>query len=185
MKGEEALHPGHRSIRLQDYDYSAPGSYFVTICAHEKRCIFGRISGPGVELNAPGRIVRECWIAIPLHFARVNVHAFVIMTNHMHGIIEIGCQAGAQHAAPLRDIRPAEGRQKLRPGALSAIVRSFKGAVTRKAREELGCKGEIWQRNYFERIVRDGQEFADASAYIVENPRKWEWDRENPEGAKF
>jgi REP-associated tyrosine transposase len=180
MKGEGALHPGHRSIRLQHYDYSGPGSYFVTICACDKRCIFGRALGPRVELNALGRIVRECWIAIPSHFARVNLHVFVIMPNHVHGIIEIGCQAGAQHAAPLR-----ETRHVVQPGSLSAIVRSFKAAVTRKAREELGCKGEVWQRNFFERILHDGQEFADASAYIAGNPLRRQWDRESPEGAEL
>jgi len=72
----------------------------------------------------------------------------------------------------------------VRPGSLGAIVRSFKAAVTLRARRELGWIGEIWQRNYFERVVRDGQEFSDASRYISENPTKWEWDRENPEAKR-
>jgi putative transposase len=185
MKGEEELHPGRRPIRLQHYDYSAPGSYFVTICAHEKRCIFSQVLGAGTELSSLGRIPQECWFAIPMHFPQASLHAFVIMPNHLHGIIQIGCQAEAQHAGPLRETRLAEARQRVRPGSLSAIVRSFKAAATRQAREKLGCRAEIWQRNYFERVVRDGQEFADASAYIAENPMRWQWDRENPEGAKF
>ncbi len=181
MNDDETLHPGHRSIRLKGHDYSAPGLYFVTICAGMKRCIFARVAAARVELTAFGRIARDSWVAIPSHFARVNLYGFVIMPNHMHGLIEIGCQVGAQHAAPLLGLPPDESRRHVvKPGSLSVIVRSFKAAVTMRARKELDWKGEIWQRNYFERVIRDGQEFSDASRYIAENPMKWEWDRENP-----
>jgi len=177
----DGLHPGHQSIRLEGRDYSAPGLYFVTICTQMKRCIFGRVAATEIELAALGKIVHASWIAIPSHFAHVNLHAFVIMPNHVHGIIEIGCQAGAQHAAPLQGMRPSEGRQQnVQAGSLSAVVRSFKAAVTRRASNELSWEGEIWQRNYYERVVRNGEEFSDASRYIAENPLKWEWDRENP-----
>jgi REP element-mobilizing transposase RayT len=167
---------------LKDHDYASSGFYFVTICADMKRCIFARVVGATVELTALGKIVQAIWIAIPSHFARVNLHAFVIMPNHVHGLIEIACQAGAQHAAPLQRIPAGRDRwYAVQPGSLSTIVRSFKAAVTRRARRELGWKGELWQRNYFERFLRDGQEFADANRYIAENPMRWEWDRENLE----
>ncbi len=180
MSEDEGLYPGHRSIRLKGRDYSAPGFYFVTICVHNKWCIFGRIIGGRVNLSALGKIARESWIAIPSHFAWGHLHDFVIMPNHVHGIIKIACQAGAQHAAPLHRPSSSESFQHaIQPGSLSAIVRSFKAAVTKRARKELSWQGEIWQRNDYERIVRDGQEFSDASRYIAENPMKWEWDREN------
>jgi putative transposase len=179
---EEKLHPGHRSIRLKGRDYSAPGIYFVTICVEARRCIFGRINENQTELSGLGSIVREIWNAIPRHFAHVNLHGFVIMPNHVHGLIEIACQDGAQHAAPLQEASAAiPGRPQVKAGSLSAIVRSFKAAVTLRARKELGWPGEIWQRNYFERVVRDGQEFSDAARYIAENPMLWGLDKENPE----
>ena len=176
---DEGLHPGRKSIRLSHHDYAAPASYFVTICTDGKRCLFGRVLQGSVELTELGRIARENWVAMPSHFANVNLHAFVVMPNHVHGIIEIGCRVGAQHAAPL----PAAlgGKRVVEKGSLGAIVRSFKAAVTLRARRELSWIGEIWQRNYFERFLRDGQEFADAERYIGENPMKWELDRENPE----
>jgi REP element-mobilizing transposase RayT len=100
------------------------------------------------------------------------------MPNHLHGIIEIDAKGLAQHAAPVRGKLPAATP---RDASLSVIVRSFKAEVTKRGRLELNWKGEIWQRNYFDRVIRDGREFSNASRYIAENPLKWEWDRENLE----
>jgi putative transposase len=99
---EEGLHPGHKSIRLKEHDYAAPAAYFVTICSEQRKHLFGKLVEAKAELSELGRIARETWIAIPFHFAHAKVHQFVVMPNHVHGIIEIGCQAGAQRAAPLR-----------------------------------------------------------------------------------
>jgi REP-associated tyrosine transposase len=182
MENEERLHPGHHSIRLKGRDYSAPGIYFVTICTHDRKCVFGAITEGELQFSLLGRIVRESWVAVPQHFAHTNLHGFVIMPNHLHGLIEIVRQARAQRAAPLQEqASGGDPRPAVRPGSLGAIVRSFKAAVTLRARRELSWIGEIWQSNYFERVVRDGQEFSDAGRYIGENPMKWEWDRENPE----
>jgi putative transposase len=189
----ENLHPGHLSIRLQGYDYSAAGFYFVTICTYEKKCILGAFHEGHLELAALGKAARECWLAIPQHFARVHLNDFVIMPNHLHGIIEIA-PVGAQHAAPQLGADPHERHPAapqlgadpherhpafVKPGSLGAIIRSYKAAVTRKARRELAWHGEVWQRNYFERVLRDGKEIADASRYIAENPMMWELDQEN------
>jgi hypothetical protein len=91
MLSDAELHPGHHSIRLKHRDYRAPGDYFVTICARDKNCVFGRIAGGAVALSRLGQIVQECWMAIPDHFANVNLPALVTPG-----------QAGAQHAAPLQ-----------------------------------------------------------------------------------
>ena len=172
----ESLHPGHRSIRLKGYDYTAEGLYFVTIRSYEKRCVFGRIVEGRAVLNPAGVLVRECWTSIPLHFAHTQLHEFVIMPNHLHGIVEICAGLGRSSAAPLRGTVPS-----VRPGSLGAIVRSFKGAATRRVREELKWTEPVWQRNYFEAVMHDGEEFSKAVPYILENPARWEWDRENPE----
>ena len=174
---EEALHPGHRSIRLKGFDYASDGLYFITICSHERRCVFGRIVESRAVLSPVRLILRECWVAIPSHFAQARLHAFVIMPNHLHGIVEICAKLGRSSAAPLRrDLVAA-----VPPGSLGAIVRSFKAAATKRVREELKWSGPIWHRNYFERVLRDGDNFSAATRYISENPARWEWDRENPE----
>ena len=167
-----------RSIRLKYRDYALPGPYFVTICAHEQRCLFGRIVGARLAPSELGRLVRECWVAIPMHFPKATLHEFVIMPNHLHGIVAIEYLVGAQHRCALlaRDSKNAVG-----PGSLGAIVRSFKAVVARRAHKELRWNGPVWQRNYYDRVLRDGQEFSDASRYIAENPMKWELDRENPQ----
>ena len=169
---DEVLHPGHRSIRFPGYDYSAVGLYFITICAYEKQCIFGQIVNARVELSGIGCTARDSWVSIPLHFPRTRLHEFVIMPNHLHGIVEICAKLGRSSAAPLLGVQA---------GSIGAIVRSFKAVVTRQARQHSEWSGEVWQRNYFERVLRDGQEFSDATRYIVENPLKWEWDLENPQ----
>lgn len=157
--------------RLKHRDYSSAGLYFVTTCADFKRCIFGDVHSEKVEPSALGRIVRESWVGIPAHFPQVRLHESIVMPNHVHGIIEIVELLGvAQHAAPLQGSGELPA---LVPGSLSVMVRSFKAEVTRRARLELGWKGEIWQRNYFDRVIRDGQEFSDASRYIAENPLRW------------
>ncbi len=167
----EKLHPGHHSIRLKEYDYSA---------ASERKCVLGTFHEGHIELSKLGETVRECWLTIPRHFAKANLHEFVIMPNHLHGIVEI-VAVGAQHAAPLLG-KDSDARNPafVKHASLGAIIRSYKGAVTRQARRELGWHGDVWQRNYFERVLRDGQEIAEARRYIAENPMMWELDQENP-----
>ena len=168
-----------RSIRIPGADYSEPGPYFLTICAAGRRNLFGEIQNARVELSPLGRIVRECWVAIPNHFASAEIKEFVVMPNHMHGIIVLS--VGARYIVPPdRTARQIESFQTPTKGSIPTIVRVFKAAVTRKAREQWGfADRDVWQRNYFERVLRNGQEYADASRYILENPVKWEWDKEN------
>ena len=169
------------ATRLKHRDYSSPGLYFVTICSDFKRCIFGAVEGEKVRLSTLGRIAQESWMAIPSHFARIQLHAWMVMPNHVHGILEmVQAFVVAQHAAPLQE--PCTIAADPVPGSLSAIVRSFKAEVTRRARAELNWDGEVWQHNYFDRVIRDGQEFSDATRYIAENPMRWQWQKKLPSG---
>jgi REP element-mobilizing transposase RayT len=164
-----------RGPRLEYRDYGASGLYFVTICANFKNCIFGSVSDGVVQLSELGKIVRDSWLAIPDHFAGVLLHESVVMPNHLHGIIQIvaeGKTKSAQHAAPLQ--RQGITRERLRAGSVSVIVRSFKAAVTRRARAEMNWRSGIWQHGYFDRVIRDGEEFSDVTRYIAENPMRWE-----------
>jgi putative transposase len=166
-----------RSIRLPGYDYTSPGAYFVTVVAYQRELLFGEIVDEEMILNARGRIVWECWYEIPKHFSHVKLGAFVAMPNHVHGIIEIvdNDTVGAQHAAPLLP------KNNVIPGSLGAIVRSFKSAVTKRVNEKYDSPGTaLWQRNYYEHIIRNEQDWERIHDYILANPANWGDDKENP-----
>lgn len=169
--------PERRSIRLKGYDYAHPGVYFVTICTGGKRCTLGRVAGDRVELFPLGRIVRECWLEIPRHRGRVELDAFVVMPNHFHALV-------IQHAVPgprARQVAPLQLAPRLRPDTLGAVIHAFKAAVTRRARRELGITGAVWQRSYYEHVVRNGDDLVEIQNYIQMNPLRWAFDRENPD----
>ncbi len=122
---------------------------------------------------------------IPEHFPAATTKNYVVMPNHLHGIIGLG--VGARYIVPSSDLgaQTREQFQKPTHGTIPTIVRSFKAAVTRSARKKLGIRDQlIWQSNYFERALRDGREFSLAIRYIAENPARWTWDEENAERKK-
>jgi putative transposase len=170
-----------RSIRIAGADYTEPGAYFITICAAYRQNTFGRIENGRVVLSGLGAIVRTCWVQIPEHFPAATIKDFVVMPNHLHGIVAIS--VGARYIVPSDPkAHTPEKFQKPIRGSIPTIVRTFKAAVSRNARKKLSIGGDrIWQSNYFERVLRDGEEYAKASRYILENPARWEWDRENLE----
>ena len=176
----EAPHlPARRSIRLQYMDYSQRGAYFVTICAFLKRCLFGRVESGRMDLSPIGEIVRACWVDIPNHFPGVKADTFVVMPNHVHGILAI---VGARHAVPvLRGKGRFEAFRKAVPGSVPTIVRNYKAAATKLVRDTTGNRAmQVWQSNYFERVLRNGEELANASRYIQENVAMWHLDKHNP-----
>ncbi len=167
---EEEIKPRRKSIRLQEYDYSQPGVYFVTICTQNRECLFGNIGDEKMILNEYGRIVLSCWNDLPNHYSHVRLDAFQIMPNHGHGIIFI---VGA-------GLKPAPTPTK-RHG-LPEIVRAFKTFSARRINESRRTPGEsIWQRNYYDRIIRDEDELNRIREYIIYNPLKWDLDHDNPQ----
>jgi len=170
-------HHRRRSIRLPEYDYTQPGAYFVTICTHQRECLFGEVMEGEMRLSVWGEVAEQCWRDIPAHFPHVELDAWVVVPNHIHGIITITDVVGAQHAAPLQP-----PRINVRPGSLGAIVRSYKSAVTKRINELRGTPGAaVWQRNYWEHIIRTERALEAIRRYIAENPLRWELDRYNPE----
>jgi len=168
--------PSRRSIRLPGFDYSNAGTYFVSLCADGRRSIFGRITQGQVRLSQCGRLARRCWMELPAHFDNVQLGSFVVMPNHVHGIVLVLGRAGTACRAPT-----SERFGKPRRGSLPTIVRSFKSAVTRNARRHLGLTGQtIWQRGYFEHVVRNEAALERINAYIASNPETWHIDSENP-----
>jgi REP element-mobilizing transposase RayT len=169
MIGNESSLGGHRrSIRLRGWDYSSRGIYFVTICAEKKVCLFGQVVDNEMKVNEVGRIVDKVWNSIPDRFPNVQMDSFVVMPNHVHGVIAI-MSDGRQGAA---SSAPTIGR----------IMRAFKSISAIEVNKASGRKGNaVWQRNYYEHIVRGGDDLDRVRRYIIENPRHWGEDEENPE----
>ena len=174
-----------RSIRLRGFDYSQAGAYFVTICTHERACRFGDVVDGDMRLNEAGRIVEQCWSAIPIHFPDVVLDAFIVMPNHVHGIVVItDGTVGAKNFSPLQDNvmtirKPVRSPSK----TIGSIVRGFKIGVTQWFRRE-GGTDKIWQRNYYEHIIRDDISLNRIREYVQNNPMQWSYDRENPAAIK-
>ena len=179
MKQDLSL-PRRRSVRLPHFDYSQPAAYFLTICSHEKRHIFGTILGREVRLSAAGHIVDECWRDIANHFPNVRLPIYVIMPNHIHGIVVVHTRL-RQRATDERSSREDSRRLGAhRPGSIPTIVRSFKAIAARRIRERLrGAECNVWQRGYYERIIRNEPEFHKTCDYIRLNPANWANDEEN------
>jgi REP-associated tyrosine transposase len=170
-----------RSIRLRDYDYRQNGAYFVTICAYNRERWFGEITENGDMIANPfGDVVIDCWNAIPLHFPQVETDAFVLMPNHLHGIIVIGdAPVGARHVLPLPTPQTATFGHPL-ARSLSSIVGAFKAAVTKRVNTLRDTSAApLWQRNFYEQIIRNDVMLQTIRQYIEANPANWASDDEN------
>jgi len=169
-----------RSIRLAGYDYRAAGAYFVTICSHQKKRVFGRVLDGEMQMHVYGRIVAECWDEITDHYPQVIVDEWIVMPNHCHGIlIIVDAPVGARYISPLH----AASRIGAPAGSLGSVIGKFKAAATRRINahraERNLSPAVVWQRNFYERIIRDEKELIATRRYIIENPLHWEQDTEN------
>ncbi|MCX5971911.1 MAG: transposase [Coprothermobacterota bacterium] len=172
-----------RSMRLVHYDYAEKGSYFITVCTYDRGCLFGDIVGIEMQMNRWGEIADECWQAIPIHFGNVELDAVVVMPNHVHGIIMI-TDVGATHASPLHSPMPTIPNGP-KPRSIGAIIGSYKSGVSKRINGTCATLGKtVWQRNYYEHVIRNEAELDLIRQYIESNPARWAEDRENPNGKK-
>jgi REP element-mobilizing transposase RayT len=168
-----------RSVRLPEYDYSLGGSYFITICAHARECLFGEVVDGAMRSNAPGEIVREEWERSGDVRHELTMGAFAVMPNHVHGIVTIADERDAVGAHGHAPLHPTLHRP---PRSIGSFVARFKGAATRRINALRGTQGAmVWQRNYYEHIVRDEDDYDRIVAYIEDNPRRWADDEYNPD----
>ncbi|MSP78944.1 MAG: transposase [Dehalococcoidia bacterium] len=152
----------HRqTIRLQEYDYTQPGASFVTVCTHNRGNLFGAVSKGEMRPNAFGKVVEDVWKQLPAHSPNVVLDAFVVMPNDTS--------------------RPTDKlRINVTPGSLGAIVRSFKSASTKQINILRNTPGApVWQRNYYEHVVRTEEDLESTRNYVLGNPAKWDEDPDN------
>jgi putative transposase len=177
-----------RSIRLKGYDYSQPGAYFVTLVTWHRECLFGEIFDGYCRLSAAGIIIESELRKIEDNFPGIKLDEYVVMPNHLHAIIWITERRGeafnaisALNASPQPNGNSPQPPKGTQPGSLGAFLQNFKSVSTRKINQNTHSHGRmIWQRDYFERIIRDEAELSRIQRYIVENPAQWQVDRENP-----
>lgn len=149
-----------RTIRLQEYDYSSAGMYFVIICTHQHKTTLGKINDDQMELNQNGRIVEQIWNELNIKYPNIHCHEYCIMPNHFHGIIQIKDDVKGGQTPPLRT-------------TLGNIIAFFKYQTTKRINKGI----PFWQRNYYEHIIRNQQAYEEIAAYIIENPTKWIHDK--------
>lgn len=174
----DPTHPGPRkSTRLAGWDYSRPGAYFFTICTHERRCLFGEVRGGEMVLNDLGKIAAEAWQEIPVHHPEAVLDEFIVMPNHVHGILFLRPTAEKEDTAGRVPTRGFGGSEA---GTLSTIVGSFKATVTRRIREVVGMPVVVWQPRMMDHVIRDERDLLYHRRYTRFNAAKWEQDREHP-----
>lgn len=182
-----------RSIRLKGYDYAQPGAYFVTICTQNRERLFGEIVGDEMQMNDAGRLVRSRWQELPARFPSVNLDTFVVMPNHLHAVIVLGdTLVFGGPGAPTRGAPTPPGvgafaTVESSASSLGTIVGAFKSLTTHDYVQQVKRSGwpsfhdRLWQRNYWEHIVRDENSLNRIREYISTNPLRWHLDPENPE----
>jgi REP element-mobilizing transposase RayT len=184
-----------RSIRLPKYDYSQAGAYYVTIVTWHRGCLFGEVVNGEMRLNQYGEIVQAEWLDLPKRLRFLTLSVFIVMPNHFHGILFFFEAVGATHPGipdarlgkmsfPQLDTEGVDGSPLPRgpqPKSLGAVMAQFKSRVTKRLWKIPDLQGTpIWQRNYYEHIIRDEQDLKNKTDYIEANPMLWDQDDENP-----
>jgi REP element-mobilizing transposase RayT len=163
-----------RSIRLRKYDYSQAGAYFVTLCTRDRECLFGDVVNEEMAFNEYGNAINETWIWLGEQYEYIMLDEYIVMPNHFHGILVIHEDGrGGSRTAPTYD--PV----KRKP--LGRLIGAFKTVSTKRINEIRKTPGSVvWQRNYYEHIIRNQHDLHDIRQYILYNPLRWEEDESYP-----
>jgi REP-associated tyrosine transposase len=168
-----------KNTRLKDYDYSESGYYFVTICTKDHQKHFGEISTEKMQLSDIGDIAKMYWQGIPIHFADTLLDEFIIMPNHIHGIVILDKSVGN---ADLRSLPKDSNRSKMQ---LSKIIHGFKSSVTRTIHKTRNNNSFIWQKSFYDHVISNEQMLNKIREYILNNPLRWVLDKYYLEKHKF
>jgi putative transposase len=176
--------PKRRSLRLKEYNYAQAGAYFVTTCTQDRKCLFGDIVDDQMCLNDAGKMVERLWNDIPNRFPSVAIDIFVIMPNHLHGIVILPDGVTAPRAGA--SVEPGK-TITINVPTLGDVMKAFKSSTTVeyiqgvKAMSWPAFHQKLWQRNYYDHVIRDGTDLDRVRRYIDENPVRWAFDDENPQ----
>jgi REP element-mobilizing transposase RayT len=162
-----------QSIRLKGYDYRLNGAYYITICSYQKQYLFGEIVEGNMKQNLLGDTIETVWYGLPLNFKFIELDAFIVMPNHIHGIILIKNQALE------RTEYYSQYPRGTMPESLGAIVQNFKSISTRKINRLCSDRLKVWHRNYYEHIIRNEDSYQKIRQYILDNPQNWQQDENN------
>lgn len=156
------------SLRLKNWDYRRSAAYFITIVTQNRQNYFGDILDNNLQLNLIGKIASDCWLEIPRHFPFVQLGDFVIMPNHMHGILILGHHSDNENPKIYSSYM---GKISPKPGSVSTIIRSYKSAVSKMAHN---IQSDFrWQSRFYDHIIRDWESYQRISKYIENNPVQW------------
>ena len=184
-RSKEPAQPQRRKLlRLPEYDYASTGAYFVTICVKDHKPILGKIVGEDIKLNRLGQIVLEIWNNLPNHYDNVELDEFIVMPNHVHGIIWILSNAPSTKSVRAGLRPPQSTREGLRPSPtisgkpnLPEIIRAFKSFSAREINKTINSPDKFsWQRNCHDHVIRNDDDLNQHRAYIQNNPLKWALD---------
>lgn len=167
------------TIRLNGWDYSWPAMYYVTICTKNRECCLSDVKNGQVYMSEIGKVLFECWLEISNHFDNVKLDDWIIMPNHLHGVIAIEDndfdKDGRDTTCHVSTVRKFGYMQ---PKSLSSIIQAFKASVKRECNKK-GLDFQ-WQSNYYEHIIKNDEDYARIKEYIANNPINWQNDRNNP-----
>ena len=163
-----------KSIRLKGYDYSDNGIYFITICTKNRTHFFGEVKEGKVRLSQLGLVAEQCWKDIPCHYNKVTLDEFVIMPNHVHGILIINAERVCAEGNVIKQgtYQNTFGPQSMN---VASIVRGFKIGVTKYARREENVS-VIWQSRFYDNVIRCETALNRVRNYIKRNPSRWKED---------
>ena len=193
--------PRRRALRLHNYDYTQSGAYFVTLCIQGRTCLLGDIIDNAMHLNEFGRVVSVAWQWLPQQYPYVALDSFVVMPNHLHGILVMDCSAGGLRGIQIRGSTATVGVVRERPSSifsedgsrtaptkikpLGGLIAAFKTVSTKSINALQNTPGVIlWQRNYYEHVIRNEGDLQRIREYIQNNPDQWALDKENPDRIK-
>jgi len=186
-----------KSIRLKGHDYTCPGYYFLTLLVKNRACVLSEINNKKVILSEIGKIANECWLSIPEHFPNTKLGEYVIMPNHIHGIIEIvetiapidpneTTKRATESVAPTLSLKPKGPK----PKSIGSIIGQFKSVVSKKIKQQKDDRIRLtdpvtpfsnvwtgWHRDYHDRIIRNQEELYRIRTYIINNPKNWDKEK--------
>ena len=179
-------HRNRRSIRLKGYDYAQPGAYFVTVCTQDRGCLLAEVVDGIVIQNDAGKMVQTVWNEMPQHYGTVVLDEFVVMPNHVHGIIMLPHASSNVGATPRGCPAPGQTQGPAPTLSLPDVIHRFKSLTTARYRHGVVQCGwprfdkRLWQRNYYEHVVRNEDDLHHIREYIADNPAHWAEDENSP-----